>query len=67
MIICRKDAKAQRKAQENKNPETFASLRLCGKRYYSGFSYFVFHSRRVLSRLPETSKEPSGENARDWT
>jgi len=31
MIICRKDAKAQRKAQENKTLKTFASLRLCGK------------------------------------
>jgi len=35
MIICRKDAKAQRKFRENETQGTFASLRLCGKRYYS--------------------------------
>jgi len=36
MIICRKDAKAQRKAQENEMQKIFASWRLCGKQYYSG-------------------------------
>jgi hypothetical protein len=34
MIICRKDAKAQRKAQENETQKLFASLRLCGKNSY---------------------------------
>src|SRR4030067_91251 len=49
MIICRKDAKAQRKTRENKTREIFASLRLCGKRYLN-LSLIYHEGRFIITR-----------------
>src|SRR4030067_3178852 len=50
MIFCRKDAKAQRKARENKTREIFASLRLCGKRYLN-LSLIYHEGRFIITRF----------------